>query len=202
MEERLVTTFYLVRHGAYALLGQVLLGRKLDVPLDARGREQAEGLGERFARIGIDFVQTSPRLRTVETAIPIARWLGLPLTTEPAVDELDCGEWSARSFDELNGDARWQAWNTSRSTTRTPNGESMADVQWRIVAHLERMRALDARGRGVIVSHCDVIRAAMLYYRFRSLDDYGLIDIPPAAVETLMVDHRGRAIVATDDAAA
>jgi len=190
-----MTTFHLVRHGTYSLLGQVLLGCKIDAALDARGREQAEGLATKFAFVGIDLVQTSPRQRTMQTAMAIARRLGLPLTIEPAIDELDCGDWSGRSFDELKRDPRWRQWNASRSTTRAPEGESMADVQWRIVAHIERLRSLDPLGRVVIVTHCDVIRAAMLYYQRRSLDDYAQIDVPAAAVETLLIgDHRGETV--------
>ena len=193
-----MTTFFLVRHGAYALVGRVLLGCKLDASLDAHGRKQAEGLAERFARAGIDCVQASPRRRTRETAYPIAQRLRLPLAIASAVDELDCGEWSGHSFDELSRDPRWQQWNAWRSSVRPPGGESMADVQGRIVAHLERMRSLDPHGRVVIVSHCDVIRAAMLHYRRQSLDDYAQIDIPPAAVEMLVLDSEGSATAAVE----
>jgi probable phosphoglycerate mutase len=187
-----VTTFFLLRHGAHALLGRVLVGCSIDVSLDELGRRQAHALAERFSRERVDVVQTSPRRRCQQTAFPIARRIGVPARIVHAVDEIDCGEWSGRTFDELGGDPRWTKWNASRARARAPNGESMAEVQCRIVRHLERMYSIHPAGRIVIVSHCDVVRAALLHYRNEPLDFYGRISFGPAAVATLEFDARSR----------
>jgi probable phosphoglycerate mutase len=193
--EEAVTTFYLVRHGSYALLGQVLAGRALDVSLDQTGRRQVNALAKQFLRDRqIGAVQSSPRRRTRETARPIAERIGRPLEVEQALDEVDFGEWSGRRFAELAGDPRWRAWNQSRGKERAPGGESMAEVQRRVVGHLERVRDRHPGTIVVIVSHCDVIRAALLHYRGQPLDAYAGISVPPAAVVCLPLEDRARAM--------
>ena len=192
----MTTTFFLVRHGAHALLDRVLLGRTLDVSIDDRGHRQATALAEWFARDRIDVVQSSPRERTLQTARPIAARLGVPLQIETALDEIDCGQWSGRGFDELRARSDWQEWNRSRSTARPPGGESMAEAQQRIVAHLINVHSSHPGGRVVLVSHCDVIRAAVLHYIGISLDDYDAVEIAPAAVTGLELNGRGGKVLA------
>jgi broad specificity phosphatase PhoE len=198
--EEAVTTFYLVRHASCALLGQVLAGCALDVSLDQTGRRQVAALAKEFSRRRIGAVQSSPRRRTLQTARPIAERIGRPLEVEPALDEVDFGEWSGRRFTELAGDPRWRAWNESRGKERAPGGESMAEVQRRVVGHLERVRDRHPAAVVVVVSHCDVIRAALLYYRGQPLDAYAGISIPPAAVTILRLAHCGHAISAGHEA--
>ena len=128
-----MATIFLVRHGAHALLDRVLVGCKVDIPLDSIGRQQARALAERFSRESVDIVQSSPRARARQTAGPIAERVGVTLEVAPAVDEIDCGEWSGRSFDELASERAWQEWNVRRSVSRAPGGESMTEVQRRAV---------------------------------------------------------------------
>jgi probable phosphoglycerate mutase len=199
--EEAVTTFYLVRHASYALLGQVLAGCRLDVSLDQTGQRQAEALAEELSRRRrIGAVQSSPRRRALETAGPIAERVGRPLEVEQALDEVDFGEWSGRRFAELACDPRWRAWNESRSKERAPGGESMAEVQRRVVAHLEQVRERVPGAIVVVVSHCDVIRAALLHYRGQPLDAYAGISVPPAAVTILRLAHCGYATSAGNEA--
>jgi broad specificity phosphatase PhoE len=196
-----VTTFCLVRHASYALLGQVLAGCALDVSLDEAGRRQVEVLAKEFShRRRIGAVQSSPRRRTLQTARPIAERVGRPLEVEQALDEVDFGEWSGRRFAELGRDPRWRAWNESRGKERAPGGESMAEVQRRVVAHLEQVRDRHPGAIVVVVSHCDVIRAALLHYRGQPLDAYAGISIPPAAVTILRLARRGHAMSAGNKA--
>ena len=159
----------------------------MDVPLDDVGLKQARALADRFSRESISVVQASPRRRAMQTASPIAQSLNLPVHIVGAIDEIDCGEWSGRSFEELSREHSWQEWNCSRATARPASGESMADVQQRIVAHLDRMQGTDPDGGMVLVSHGEVIRAAILHYLGLSADAYSQIEIDPASVSTLVL---------------
>jgi len=67
-----MTVFYLVRHAANDLSERVLCGRKIDVPLNAHGRRQADALARRLAQEPIAQVISSPRKRARQTAEPIA----------------------------------------------------------------------------------------------------------------------------------
>jgi broad specificity phosphatase PhoE len=192
-----VAIIFLVRHGAHALLDRVLVGCKVDIPLDSIGRQQARALAERFSRERVDIVQSSPRARARQTAGQIAERVGVTLE----VAEIDCGKWSGRSFEELASERAWREWNVRRSVSRAPGGESMAEVQRRAVGHIECLRVAHPAGRVVIVSHCDVIRSIVLHYREQSLDAYGEVAIGPATVTTLIFDARGGGVAASGEAA-
>jgi broad specificity phosphatase PhoE len=184
-----VTTFFLVRHCAHALVGKVLAGRMDGVHLDAAGQAQALALASHFAGSGITAVYSSPRERAVETARPIAQAAGVGLEIDGHLDELDCGAWTGSAFSALDGDPLWRRWNAARATAQIPSGENMQEVQARVLAYLRRLSAAQPDGRIVVVSHLDVLRAGLLHYLGRSLDAYDSIEIDPAAVSTLVIDR-------------
>jgi broad specificity phosphatase PhoE len=66
----------------------------------------------------------------------------------------------------------------------------MLELQARVVAHLEALNDTHARSI-VVVSHAEPIRAALLHYSRKELDDFLSIEIDPGSVSTLSVDNRG-----------
>jgi broad specificity phosphatase PhoE len=188
-----VTRFMLVRHGVCAQTDSVLLGRTLDPPLDERGRRQVEELALRFDH-AVDLLEASPRIRTQETASAIARRTRALVRTSEALDEVDFGRWSGAPFAELACDAQWRTWNERRGEARTPAGQSMADVQARIVTHLHELHVRYPDAVIVLVTHAEVIRAAVLHVLGAPLDDYVRLPIDPASLTTLDLEA-GRADV-------
>ena len=186
----MATIIHLVRHGHHALLGRTLCGRMTGVPLDDIGCEE-------MARCAINvsprpsLIQSSPQRRCMQSASILAAHFRLPIEIVPVLDELDYGEWTGRSFDELGQDPQWSRWNKRRGTARPPGGESMRSLQNRIVSHLEQLRKDPAAGTVVAVSHAEPIRAALLYYARMRLDDFISIEIDPASVSTLSADRGG-----------
>jgi probable phosphoglycerate mutase len=186
---------YLVRHGSHWLLDRVLCGRTHDVPLSPQGMRQTHALARQFAGIEIDLVQSSPRQRCRQTAAPIAQAHGLAVECANDMDELDPGDWSGRSFENLACDPAWRRWNACRGSARPPGGESMAALQTRVVAHIERL--LSKHAQAVIVTHAEPIRAALLHYRGMPLDRYQEIDVPPASVSILRASGAGATRIST-----
>jgi broad specificity phosphatase PhoE len=193
-----MTTLFFVRHGAHALQDRVLVGRT-DVPLSAVGREQAERVAERLRHERVDMVQTSPQLRTRETADRIVDKLGLAAEIVPALDEVDVGDWTGRSFRELEADPRWKQWKTMRSMARAPSGETMLEVQVRVTRHIERVRAQHPDARIVLVAHSDVIRAAVLYHVGLSVDFFSRIEVSPGSLTSLSIDEHGAKLISLND---
>jgi probable phosphoglycerate mutase len=136
-------------------------------------------------------IQSSPQRRARESAEILASRFGAPVEIVAAVDEIDFGDWTGRSFVELSGDPVWQHWNSQRSKGRPPNGESARSVQQRVVCHLERLREVDADGAIAVVSHAEPIRSALLHYSGRPLDAFLSIEVDTASVSTLSADHAG-----------
>lgn len=191
----MATTFYLVRHAAHGLLGRVLTGRMPEVHLAESGRLQAQELARHFKAQGIDGVQSSPRERAEETARPIADEARVACELDDALDEIDFGEWTGRSFEELEADPRWQLWNAQRSAACAPGGESMAAVQDRLIGHLRRTHAAKPGARLVLVSHGDVIKAAILHVLGMTVDAFAAFEISPAGISTVVLGQGGGATV-------
>lgn len=195
----MTTTFFLVRHAAHGLLDRVLVGRTPGVGLSARGRRQAERVALRLAGERLTAVHVSPRERARETAGPIAAASGAPVVLSLDLDEIDFGAWTGRSFDELAGDPAWRAWNERRAEAQPPGGESMRSVQARVVRLLDGLARLHPGGRIAVVSHGDVIRAALLHYLGLPLDSYDRFEIGPAGVSILVVGSWGAKILSLNE---
>ncbi|MDB5905304.1 MAG: hypothetical protein JWM26_4182 [Betaproteobacteria bacterium] len=177
-----MTTLLLVRHASHALVGKALAGRSEGVRLDERGRRQADLLSQRLAAWSITAVYTSPRERAAETATPLARRLGLDLRIDRAFDEIDFGDWTGKSFDELAHDPAWPLWVDRRSVAQPPNGERFADVQRRALEGIDRLRGKHADETIAIFSHGDVIKSMLAHFLGISLDHLERFDLAPASV--------------------
>jgi probable phosphoglycerate mutase len=182
-----VVTFHLIRHTTHDLIGHVLVGRSVDMPLNAAGEREARALALRLATEPVTRVLSSPRRRARETATPIAAALRLDIDLAPELDEHDGGDWSGRSFNMLQFDPLWRRWNEQRSTVHPPGGESMAELQARVVGFL---RNLSDRYHGeilVLVSHAEPIRAALMYAHGISLDEFRRVEVPIGAIRTITI---------------
>jgi broad specificity phosphatase PhoE len=181
------TSIYLVRHAPHADVGQRLSGRSTGLGLTPEGVAQAERLAARFGGVRIDAVQSSPIQRATQTALPLAHLVGCDVEPVEALTEIDFGDWTGQAFDALEGDPRWRAWNEHRSEGECPGGESMRDAKSRVVDHLF---AAGRRGGGAVamVTHCDIIRAAVAHVLGLSLDHVHRFEVAPASVTHIVIE--------------
>lgn len=190
-----MTRLLLIRHGSTQAVGHQLTGRTAGVHLDDVGKLQAQRLAARLADLRLSAVCSSPIERAVETAQPMAQRQGLQLQIRPGLTELDFGDWTGLSFEELDPVARWRQFNSVRSCTRIPGGEHIAEVQARVVRELESIRADHAQGTVAIVSHADVIRTALAYYAAVPIDLFLRLEISIASVTIVNLTDDGPTIV-------
>ena len=122
-----MATFYLIRHAQKDAGQRVLSGRTPGIGLSAHGRRQAEAVARMLAGERIQHVFSSPMERARATAEPLARTWRLGVQLSEAISEVDYGEWTGRTFDELADDADWKAFNSFRSWARIPGGEAMLE---------------------------------------------------------------------------
>lgn len=189
------TIFHLIRHAAHDRLGTVLVGRLNGVHLSLAGRAQARELASHFAREEIAAVLSSPRERAQETAAPIAEALRSTHRVSIALDEVNLGSWQGHSFAELAGNEHWQRWNAARSMVRPPNGETIAEVQARMLAELLHLHRTVPGEQLVLVSHAEPIRALMLHLLGIGADSWNRLEIEPATINTLALDDSGGRIL-------
>jgi broad specificity phosphatase PhoE len=191
----------LVRHALCAQSEQVLFGHAIDPPLDARGESQAHALAQRLTREVPALVETSPRLRTRQTAAAIASAARCALHSTSALDEVDFGRWGGRSFAELEHDSHWRQWNSARGTATTPGGEHYRAIQARVLAYLDELSSTFS-GTLVLVTHAEIIRAALLQLLGMSADEFMRIEIAPASLTILQATPSGPCISAINECAA
>lgn len=190
----------LIRHAPHGQLGEVLSGRTPELALTPEGRRQAARLAARLAHEPIVRVQASPLQRAVETAEIIAAPHGqVRVELCPALDEVDFGEWAGRAFAELSSDPQWDEWNSARSQARAPGGETMAEAQDRIWAHIVHI-ALEHPGETLaLVTHCDLIRAAIARVLGLSLDRLLDFEVSPASVSRIEVGEWGAKVLSLNE---
>jgi probable phosphoglycerate mutase len=175
--------FLFIRHGAHDLLFDRIAGRQAGVHINEAGCKQAEQLATRLSRLPIDAIYSGPLERARETAEPVCRALNLPLQIADEFTEIDPGEWVNRTFTELREVSGWSDFNTFRSCTAAPGGESMLEVQLRVMRKLRELRA--EHQFVAIFSHGDVIRAIVTLVLGMPLDLFLRIEIDPASLTLL-----------------
>jgi alpha-ribazole phosphatase len=159
---KLRCTLYLVRHGEVeprdTFYGQ------LDVPLSARGTEQARAVAAVLATLPLGAVHCSDLSRALEGATLIAAPHGLAPQPSPAFREMSLGVLEGLARDE--GLRRMPDVASRRYrdmwSYRFPEGENLADVEVRVWPALQPL--LDGAGPDrplVLVAHNSVNRVIL-----------------------------------------
>ena len=159
-----------LRHGETAYNAENRLQGQLDIPLNARGREQARALGRTLdARVAseIDRLEAadafiaSPLKRARET-MEIARdAMGLPprrYRLDPVLKEISFGAWEGLTWPEIaaRDPKSVRARSKDKWTFVPPGGESYAMLAERVRPWLSGLT-----GDAFVVSHGGVARALM-----------------------------------------
>lgn len=182
-----MTTLLFVRHAEPDDDARGLCYGALDVPLSARGRQQAGELARALGGTALTAVYASPRVRAIDTARPLAEALGISVHVERALQELDFGEFEGLSYDELAATRPelYRRWMTEPTTVRFPGGESYTDLRRRAVAFLDEILR---RHRGecvAVVSHGGVLRAILAH----------CLSIPDTLIFRIAQDHAAVSVV-------
>ena len=185
-----MTTFLLIRHALCDPVGRSIAGRTSGVHLNAEGRVEAEALARRLGEVAISAIYSSPLERALETAAPIAAHQGVPVIQAPGLLELDFGDWTGKTLQELDRLPQWKDFNIYRSGTQIPGGEGMGDVLARALGEVNRIRARHPGSEMVVavVSHGDVLRALIAHFLGVPLDLFQRLEISPASVSVVALE--------------
>jgi len=181
-----VTRLLLIRHGANdAHKEGILTGWTPGVHLNQEGRAQAEALAQRLASTEIEAVYSSPLERTLETAEIVAAPHNLPVVVREGLGEVRLGRWTGQSLEKLRKRRLWRKVQFVPSMMRFPGGESFLEVQSRAVAELEHLSSEHPEQTIAVISHADVIKAAVAYIIGLHLDLFQRLVIAPASLTVL-----------------
>jgi probable phosphoglycerate mutase len=176
-----------VRHGHVEGISPPRYRGRREVPLTDLGRRQAAALGARIAATGgAAAVWTSPAARCIETGAAIAAATGAAASVQPALADLDYGDWTWLTYDDARAadPDLFERWYSAPATVRFPGGESLQDLVLRAGDALRLAAALGA-GEGpplVLVTHDSVIRAMLLQLLDQALSAYRKLTISPCSV--------------------
>ena len=134
--------------------------------------------GRCYGRLDVDCEDPQPIARRLQEQIPAdtpiiasplcrARRLAEALTSQVQIDarlsEIDFGAWEGKAWDDIDRVAL-DRWADDVLHFVPPGGESVAQLQARVIAFAQDLRALDAP-RVAIVSHAGVMRALIGHWQ-------------------------------------
>ncbi len=174
-----IERLYLARHGQTEFNVQGRIGG--DPPLTARGRAQADALARHLAGKRLDWVFTSTRMRSHETAAPVLE------------NHRDAHVMALREFDEIwAGDCENMLYseirekmpevtaqrNANKYSYVYPNGESYAILQERVRRGLRRALFLAGNAPFLILGHQAINRVLLSLFLRQRTEDVPYIHIP------------------------
>ena len=193
------TRVVLVRHAVTAETGPVLSGRRSGIDLSDTGRTQADGAAQRLAGLPVTAVYSSPLERCRQTAEAIAAVHGLPVKELAGLAEADYGDWTGRKIEELRGSDLWKLVQVAPSAVRFPQGESVREMQSRMVTAVEEVVAVHTGELVVVCSHADPIKAAVAHFTGVHLDLFQRLFVSPASCTVLRFGPTGAGLVKLND---
>lgn len=197
------TLVLLVRHGQTPTTGKVLPGRAAGLHLAPAGTAQAETVAGRILALQtearqIAAVYASPLERTLETAAPIAKALGVRVRRAKGLLECEFGDWTGAELRKLAKLPEWRTVQRNPSGFRFPGGESFPEMQARIGTAIEAIRARHPGETVVAVSHADPIKAAVAQAMGTHLDLFQRIVISPCSVSAILYSADGPIVLAVN----
>ena len=182
---------FLLRHGETALNadGNRYCGRT-DVPLTAKGIQQAEAVRDQLKHISFEEVYSSPLERAYSTA-KIAT--GRPVKKDSRLIEADFGSWENKTKEEFiaENEKLWTNWMSDPAINRAGGtGETGMEVVRRVDDFFTDLCNSHAAGNFLVVAHNGVNRLYMAYKLGMPLKNYRRLVQLNSAVTLFTLDEQ------------
>jgi broad specificity phosphatase PhoE len=158
-----VTTLYLARHGQSEWNNQSRVTGQLNPGLSAKGQQQSEALAQCLQDEELAAIYTSDLQRSINTAQPTANAKQLPITSLPALNEMNLGVLQGRFRDERDPQAQamWAQVHADMWGYQVPGAESYLDLMQRVSHALQEILEQHRGRRILIVGHRNTNRVLM-----------------------------------------
>jgi broad specificity phosphatase PhoE len=150
-----VTTCVLIRHGQTDWNVQGRWQGQADPPLNDRGREQAHHIAEYQSQLGFKALYSSDLRRALETAQIIGAELGLAVTPEPRLREINLGQWQGMLSTDIEAQYpdEFRRWHEQPLSAQPPGGEDILTMAARVLEAFNEIIARHPKQRIGVVSH-------------------------------------------------
>ena len=186
----------LVRHGQSTWNLENRFTGETDIPLTARGREEALAAGSKLRDIPFFHAFTSVLQRAIDTLsliLETAHQQQVPFTRNRALNERNYGQLQGLNKAEVAaqyGEEQVSLWRRSYGT-RPPGGESLADTAARVLPYYQTAIAplLKEHQNILVVAHGNSLRSLVMYLEGISEHDIADFDLPTGAPRRYTLDE-------------
>jgi alpha-ribazole phosphatase len=198
-----MTRLLLVRHGETTWNDEARYQGQADIPVSTRGWAEAERLAERLASESINAIYTSDLMRALDTARVIARRIGQPLTLEPRLREANLGEWQGLTYEQVR--RRYFSDTDPLPAylvdSPPPSGESLRQLQVRLMSAIEAIAAKHANASVLIVTHGGCLKVLLCTWLGMELSAYWQLRFDSASISEVSLYPVGAIVSRLNDAA-
>ncbi len=156
--------------------------------LSDTGTRQAEELASALCSLPIGRIYSSPLERALQTAAPLADSLGISVVEDEDLIEADCGEWAGLTFRQVPRLRSFKMLSANPLLRRPPGGESLAEVQARMLRFVERVAGTASGGIVAAFSHADPIKTVVAALLGCPLESYRRFEVGVASVSVVVMD--------------
>ena len=185
---------YLLRHGETEASRTGGYVGFTDVDLTPEGLAMAEAFAEKYKHLPWQAIFASPLKRTVATATPIAKAVGLNIQLRNGLKEMFFGEWEGLSLEEVKArhDKDYNNWMTEPAWNPPTGGETGMQVASRAAMVIAEIENQFTEGNVLVVSHKTTIRLMLCSLLGIDSGRYrDRINMPVASVSLVRFDKYG-----------
>lgn len=191
---------FLVRHGETAWNAERRFQGQSDVPLSPRGHTQASAIAAALANMPFARAYSSDLDRARATAHAIVADRGLTVETDARLREFDFGAWEGLTWAQIV--ARWPELDDQLPTRarfyEPTDGERFEHVVARVRSFLDELRAREALGNVLIVTHAGALHAALEVLAPEGFDPLATVFSTASITRIAMEGDRARIITLND----
>ncbi len=183
-------TLYLIRHGHVSADPPGAFYGGAEIPLSPQGREEARQAARSLRTVHLDRLVSSPLSRALFGARVIQEGHpGLQLEQESRIREIDRGRWVGLTPEQVEASypGELAAHERDPRDWRAHGGESLGDLQARVLQALKTLRRVTPAGTVALVSHLWPIRAILAQERGLLLDlrAWEQVEVPTGSVHEI-----------------
>jgi broad specificity phosphatase PhoE len=181
-------TLILVRHGHVEGISPERFRGRSDLPLTTLGLKQCKETARFiYSKWKADQIYSSPLQRCVETAKIIAQPQKLEVKSLDQLIDIDYGNWQGETIEHVQSvnPSLYKKWLRHPQLTVFADGETLADVQARVVRALDQICNTHSNGTVIAVGHDSTIKLLLALLLNMPLSSYWQMQQDPCAVNVV-----------------
>jgi broad specificity phosphatase PhoE len=193
---------FLIRHGETESNRLGLALGRADIPLNERGRWQAQRLARALAPETLAAIYSSPLSRARDTADPIAQRHGLTVQIEPGLMEMEIGDTEGLPFADIRTrfPGLLETWASPDGPAQPmPGGERLIDVHARAWKSIQAITSRHPEEAACAVTHNFVILSILTHVLDIDLADFRQLRHSVGAISVLEFRPQGARVLRLND---